>query len=928
MTGNISDNASLVFNRSDSPTPYAGAIAGTGSVTQAGTGTLTLAGANTYSGATTINTGGLALTGSLNPATSVTITGGTGVFNVSGMTLGSQAISSLSGVANSSVILGAKTLTVGGSGVNTTFAGAISGATGNFTKVGTETLTLSGANTFGGVLSLNAGTLRATNSAQALGGGTLTLNGGVLDLANDTGLAFNRNTLVSASSTIVIDRLTAGAGVIDTLGTLSIGSQILTVSAGPLVTSGTAGLTFRECFGDGGVTTFNSNGSLYAGGVTTLTALGGITGTNASLSFGTSSNTLNGTASAGSITVGGITTGSGAVTKSGAGTLTITGAGNSIFLATIQGGTLAVASGGSLGSTQLNFSGSGTFVYNFPSVGTSQGMGPLNFTAGDGTVQSIYGTSGNAVLTFASRTRAPGATGNFVVSGGTAATNKIVLTGTTANAFIDQGTFFGGSNYAWYDAAGFVRGINYGTDSGTIVSSTTTNITGTTSSTNLLLTGSLTAVLNSAYSTINLSGANTNITITAGNTLTTNGILKGGAGTSTIATGTVTTSTSGADLVVRTDGLNDNLVISSVIGALGTNNLVKSGNGTLTLSGVNTFTGDVYLNGGTTITTMGNALTGNLGTGSGTAYKQVFFNNNAVFRSTVSFDDNATSGTNLGIVFNIGAGGGTLDVPTGTILKIDTGSGSGTAQTNSQLQGTGDLTKTGLGALTLGGASSDFTTFSGQIFVNAGLVTIGSGSTNALGSTTAGTFIASGAAVDFNGVTGMAEPFVINGAGLAGTPTGVLTNSSATAVALSGPIALAGNSSIGGVGNMTLSGVISDSGLGFGLTKVGADTLTLSGPSRTACRGQHLFGGDDDLRGHPANRHGEQHRQHCRRCDRQRRPRFQPARCRDLQRGHFRDRQCFANWHRHVDPHQSQQLHGRYDDRRRFDSPLWRRRPG
>ena len=56
--GDIVNNASLVFDRSDNIT-YAHVISGTGSVSQLGGRRSTLAGANTYSGDTTISSGTL-----------------------------------------------------------------------------------------------------------------------------------------------------------------------------------------------------------------------------------------------------------------------------------------------------------------------------------------------------------------------------------------------------------------------------------------------------------------------------------------------------------------------------------------------------------------------------------------------------------------------------------------------------------------------------------------------------------------------------------------------------------------------------------------------------------------------------------------------------------------------------------------------------
>ena len=71
ITGNVTDNATLVFDRSDSVT-FSGVISGTGALVQSGGGTLTLTGTSTYTGGTTINAGTLQIG---NGGTTGSITG-------------------------------------------------------------------------------------------------------------------------------------------------------------------------------------------------------------------------------------------------------------------------------------------------------------------------------------------------------------------------------------------------------------------------------------------------------------------------------------------------------------------------------------------------------------------------------------------------------------------------------------------------------------------------------------------------------------------------------------------------------------------------------------------------------------------------------------------------------------------------------------
>ncbi|MGH2266391.1 autotransporter-associated beta strand repeat-containing protein, partial [Enterococcus faecalis] len=56
ISGNVTNNAALVFSRSDTA-DFSGTISGTGTVTKQGTGMLGFTGTNTYTGVTTINAG-------------------------------------------------------------------------------------------------------------------------------------------------------------------------------------------------------------------------------------------------------------------------------------------------------------------------------------------------------------------------------------------------------------------------------------------------------------------------------------------------------------------------------------------------------------------------------------------------------------------------------------------------------------------------------------------------------------------------------------------------------------------------------------------------------------------------------------------------------------------------------------------------------
>jgi fibronectin-binding autotransporter adhesin len=109
-SANVTDNASLVFNRFDNVV-CSNLVSGSGSLTQAGAGVLTLFAANTYTGATFITAGALAPTNSASIASSTNINlSNGGIFDVSGttshaMTLGSGKMLSGDGQVNGNFTL-------------------------------------------------------------------------------------------------------------------------------------------------------------------------------------------------------------------------------------------------------------------------------------------------------------------------------------------------------------------------------------------------------------------------------------------------------------------------------------------------------------------------------------------------------------------------------------------------------------------------------------------------------------------------------------------------------------------------------------------------------------------------------------------------------------------------------------------------------
>nr|WP_315132967.1 autotransporter-associated beta strand repeat-containing protein [uncultured Flavobacterium sp.] len=210
----------------------------------------------------------------------------------------------------------------------------------------------------------------------------------------------------------------------------------------------------------------------------------------------------------------------------------------------------------------------------------------------------------------------------------------------------------------------------------------------------------------------------------------------------------------GTSVFTVADGVAENdLLISAAITQANGSNLTKTGAGKLTFTGINSYSGTTTINAGT------------LQIGDG---------------GTLGTISSAGVTNNAALVFNR----------------------SNDFTISNAISGTGTVTKSGAGVLTLSGGNS----YTGLTTISQGILKCGS--TNALGTIAGSTTIVDGAALDLNGLNySTAEPLTINGTGV--SDSGVISNSTTTAATFAGPITLASNATINGKdANLTLSGTI------------------------------------------------------------------------------------------------------------------------
>jgi autotransporter-associated beta strand protein len=261
----------------------------------------------------------------------------------------------------------------------------------------------------------------------------------------------------------------SSGGAIQILSTLAGSGKTISVNA-PLSLN-TGSYTFANGSAD-------SSNTLNFGGAISANASGAETLTLAGANKGT--NTISGAISNGSATTFGVTKGQG-----GAGTWILSGANTYNGDTAINNGILQLnaGAGGSLNSASTlkfgNYNGAFILDNTGASGAINQSLTMGGITGGDSVIQINRVAALNLTLTLSAIAYpANQATLNYVTSGtpGVNGTDsKIVVTGKGTGTF-DKNIYFNGSNFAYYDATGYVRGINYGIDGSSATSAGTTSI--------------------------------------------------------------------------------------------------------------------------------------------------------------------------------------------------------------------------------------------------------------------------------------------------------------------------------------------------------------------------------------------------------------------------------------------------------------------
>jgi len=740
-----------------------GVVSGTGALTKSGVGVLTLTGSNAYTGTTTVSAGTLVVD---NDAALGTTAGGTvvesgatlqataGISIVDALTLSGTGVNGAGALvasgngtvtASGAITLGAAT-TVAASDADTilSLSNNIAGTYG-LTKAGTGMLSLGGNSQSFTTLTIGAGSLSAGLDAN-LGSGAVILEDGTLwSIANNGGTIDNAIVL-NGSAVLSASLNTTLAGGISGSGSLTKQSNgTLTLSGGNSYT-GTTTIT-------GGTLAIGGDGNLGTGSLTmnggTLSVTGSSVTIDNAISLGNNGGTVN---NANAVTLSGLVSGTGALTKAGTGVLTLSGnnADYSGNIALNQGviiaahnnalgnttGSTAVASG-----TTLRVGNGLTLAENLTisGVGINSAYGALKINEGTGSAT----VTGNITLAADSYIGAFNAgdslTLSGVISGGFALTKvgagTLALTGVNTYSgvtTVSAGTLVAGSDNALgtttagtavssgaklelSDGVNVAEAVSIAGIGGLVMNSGSATLSGDltlTADARVTINGSATLTSSGTWGgvytaykmgtgSLILSGTNsgattTNLSVSSGNLyITDESNLVGGALTlNTGASGSLTVT--GSDVTISKAialGVSGGRIVNdnavTVSGVIsGTGSLAKFGAGTVTLSGTNTYTGATTVSAGTLSVTGSLAATSGVTVSSGATLA----GSGSVFAASSTNDLTVNSG---GFLAPGVAGAGTLTVNgdlilNGTLNADITGTTAGSGY--DQVVVTGDVT--------------------------------------------------------------------------------------------------------------------------------------------------------------------------------------------------------------------------------------------
>jgi autotransporter-associated beta strand protein len=744
----INTNAKQLTASIDGAGTFSGIISGTGSLTKSGAGILVLSGANTYTTRTTVNNGTLQLgannalpfDSNLQPVSVIADAGVTATLNFNNYTnhIGALTLGGASTTSKAQVMTGTGTYTMRGNmtydAANNPLGATISGnldlygqirtftvgdsstaaedlivsakivhAGGSIVKAGAGVLTFSGANTYGGTTTVNAGTLQSGANNVLPDGSAITVSGNVAGVTATLNLNGYNDTI--GSLTLGGATTTSGAAVMTGAGSLTISGSITYNSANnPLGATISGKLNFGSetrgfAIGDSSnaaadltisANIVQTNGSITKTGDGQLTLSGTLTTT-----AGNGFNLINN--GNGQLLISGVINGAGAVSNSGNGQLEISGGG-------AINGTLA-----NTGTGQFLISGAISAQGTLASTGSGQLLVTGNITKTSGL--TLKSDSGSLVVSGNISSQ----TGNSFFLAGTA---NGTISGSIGNQLAitknGPGTWYlTGNNNTHVNAVNITAGVLNIQNAGALGSGNHATIT---SGAALQVQGGF---ISSSTGTLNLNGSGISSdgalrNISGNNTLARAIALKSAsrinsdAGTLTIDVASGNAITGAFDLTIGGTG---NVVVADPI-ATSTGQLIKDGTGVLKLSTVNTYTGGTKISGGV----LNIANDNNLGGTSG----------------TLTFDNGTLQFGASGITISasrpvtITSSGGYVDMlNSGT---IDRGIG-----------GSGGLTKTGVGRLTLTGANTyngNTTVSGGELIVNGSLAA--SGAVNVNGGATLG----------------------------------------------------------------------------------------------------------------------------------------------------------------------------------------------